>query len=54
MIRTSAKRTPAFYLSVAAGILFFAATITGLAEHGVDQKAGAAILGGLLLSVLVF
>jgi hypothetical protein len=52
MNHKSARRPLAFYLSMAAIALFAAATVIGFIEHGVDQKAGAAILGGLLFSVL--
>ena len=47
-----AKRTTAFYLSAAAGVLYLASIVIGLSEHGVDEKAGGTILGGLVFTVL--
>jgi uncharacterized membrane protein YvlD (DUF360 family) len=49
---TKAARSPPFYLVVSAITFFMAAMILGVIVHGVDGKVGAAILAGLLMTVL--
>jgi hypothetical protein len=52
MSTKAARWSPPFCLALSAITFFEAAMILGVIEHGVDGKVGAAILAGLLITVL--